>query len=412
MANPSPYVVSYSFSGFQANNPTTPLPAAALDNELANIATAIAQGGAFAETIIRPDGSLQNGVVTFDSLEEGLQLTFDPTNGELVAAAVAGAQASATAAAGSATTATTEAGIATTQAAAAAASAATVNLSLYLAKANNLAGLGSTVTALANLGAADVAGNTATGRWAPHSGYNCEDFNTALTSGWFAGDTSAVNVPVAATAFILEVVAYSALFVMQRGYPFMAATGGVTSSVTPYRRYSYDSGGGALAWTPWEGASSVPVGTTIWVNATAPPPGFIKEDGSLISRATYPALWAFANGSGNIVSEGIWSSGSTGAFSSGDLATTFRIPDSRGEFIRGYDDGRGVDSGRVIGTHQGDVLRDHTHPYSDPIASSNQIGGGSSPAVTGGTPANTGSASIGGVETRPRNNAKLACIKW
>ena len=120
MANPSPYIVSYSFSGFQASNPTTPLPAGALDNELANIATAVAQLGVFAENVIRPDGSLQNNIVTFDSLELGLQFLTDPTNGQLVAAAVAGAQASATAAAGSATTATTEAGIATAQAAAAA----------------------------------------------------------------------------------------------------------------------------------------------------------------------------------------------------------------------------------------------------------------------------------------------------
>jgi hypothetical protein len=63
----------------------------------------------------------------------------------------------------------------------------------------------------------------------------------------------------------------SALFVMQRAYPFMAAIGGATSSVTPFRRYSYDSGGGVLAWTPWESASSVPVGTTIWINDTVAP---------------------------------------------------------------------------------------------------------------------------------------------
>jgi hypothetical protein len=36
MPYPTPYTVSYSFSGFQASNPTTPLPLPALDNELAN----------------------------------------------------------------------------------------------------------------------------------------------------------------------------------------------------------------------------------------------------------------------------------------------------------------------------------------------------------------------------------------
>jgi hypothetical protein len=411
MTNPSPYVVSYSFSGFQASNPTTPLPAPALDNELANIATAIAAVDAFAQNVIRADGALQNNIVTFDSLEVGLQLLTDPTNGQLVAAAVAGAQASATAAAGSATTATTEAGIATTQAAAAAASAATVNLSLFLAKANNLAQLGNNTTALANIGAADIAGNTATGRWAPHTGVNCEDFNTALTSGWFSGDTAAVNVPVAGTAFLLEVISFSALFVSQRAYPFQAATGGVTSSVTPYRRYSYDSGGGVLAFTPWESAGSLPVGSTIWINGTTAPNGFVKENGALLSRATFPALFAYASASGNIVSEATWLAGSTGAFSTGDLATTFRIPDARGEFIRGYDDGRGVDNTRVIGAHQADLLRDHTHGYSIGVIAFTS-GAGSAAGATSNGAATSSGASIGGVETRPRNNAKLACIKW
>jgi hypothetical protein len=46
----------------------------------------------------RSDGALKNNIVTFEILQLGLQLTFDPTNGQLVAAAVLGAQASAAAA--------------------------------------------------------------------------------------------------------------------------------------------------------------------------------------------------------------------------------------------------------------------------------------------------------------------------
>jgi hypothetical protein len=412
MADPSPYVVSYSFGGFQASNPTTPLPAGALDNELANAAAATVALVSAIEDIRRSDGALQNNIVTFDSLEVGLQLLTDPTNGQLVAAAVATTQASATAAAGSATTATTEAGTATTQAAAAAASASSVNLSLFLAKANNLAGLGSTVTALANLGAADVAGSTATGRWAPVTGFNCTDFNAVLQSGWYAGDTPTANTPVAGTAFLLEVTAFSALFVQQKAYPFQAATGGVTSSVTPYRRYGY-SNAGVLAFTPWESTSNVPVGTTIWVNANVAPPGFLKENGALISRATFPALAAFALASANIVSEAAWSAGSTGAFSTGDLATTFRLPDSRGEFFRAFDDSRGVDSGRTMGSHQVADNAPHTHGVSG-----GTLGTASGP-IGAGTGATIGMANATGIiinseggEGRPRNNVKLACIKW
>ncbi|WP_029582378.1 hypothetical protein [Bradyrhizobium sp. URHD0069] len=91
MADPAPYTVSYNFSNFQTSSPTTPLSAVQVDNELAGVATAVAEPGAIKD-VRRSDGALKNGVVTFDSLEPGLQLTVDPTNGQRVAAAVATAQ--------------------------------------------------------------------------------------------------------------------------------------------------------------------------------------------------------------------------------------------------------------------------------------------------------------------------------
>ncbi|NLR73595.1 hypothetical protein HF682_00275 [Leeia sp. IMCC25680] len=36
----------------------------------------------------------------------------------------------------------------------------------------------------------------------------------------------------------------------------------------------------------------------------------------------------------------------------GDGTTTFNLPDLRGEFMRGWDDGRGLDTGRALGTMQ------------------------------------------------------------
>src|SRR3979411_2295579 len=96
MAHPSPYAVSYSFSGFQASSPATPLPAQKVDNELANIALAVASVVAAIKDIRRSDGALNSGIVTFDSFEQGLKLLIDPTNGQLVAAAVATTQANVT----------------------------------------------------------------------------------------------------------------------------------------------------------------------------------------------------------------------------------------------------------------------------------------------------------------------------
>lgn len=71
----------------------------------------------------------------------------------------------------------------------------------------------------------------------------------------------------------------------------------------------------------------VPVGVIMtWPTAT-PPAGWIKCNGAAFSATAYPEL--------------------------AKVYTNLKVPDLRGEFIRGFDDGRGVDSGRVIATGQG-----------------------------------------------------------
>lgn len=94
------------------------------------------------------------------------------------------------------------------------------------------------------------------------------------------------------------------------------------------------------------------------------PVGYLKANGALLSRTAYPALWAYAQASGNIaVSDGAWQKGQ---FSPGDGATTFRIPDARGYVRRAWDDGAGVDSGRVLGSVQADQMPSHSHGVNDP----------------------------------------------
>lgn len=79
--------------------------------------------------------------------------------------------------------------------------------------------------------------------------------------------------------------------------------------------------------------------------------GHVKANGALLSRATYPDLWAYALASGNLVAnDGAWAPG--GQYSPGDGSTTFRVPDLRSEFPRFADDGRGIDIGRAVGTWQ------------------------------------------------------------
>lgn len=81
MADPVPYSVSYSFSGWQALNPDLPLPAAQVDLQFAAIETATKDLATAVTSIRRADGGLQNGVVTYDGLNADLKAllqTADP----------------------------------------------------------------------------------------------------------------------------------------------------------------------------------------------------------------------------------------------------------------------------------------------------------------------------------------------
>lgn len=150
-----------------------------------------------------------------------------------------------------------------------------------------------------------------------------------------------------------------------------------------------------------------PVGTVIWMAANTAPTGYLKCNGAAVSRTTYADLFSRI--------------GTT--FGTGDGSSTFNLPDLRGEFVRGWTDGRNVDSGRVFGSAQADEFKLHGHPYRiDPTSGQAsgpnggfqmRVSGQTMPAYTG-APSNTNGQQIGGSggdETRPRNVALLACIK-
>jgi phage-related tail fiber protein len=146
-------------------------------------------------------------------------------------------------------------------------------------------------------------------------------------------------------------------------------------------------------------ASALPVGSMVGLPVNKVPPGFLELDGSVRSIAIYPDLAAFLGTSFNQGNEG---------------AGNFRLPESRGEFLRGWDHGRGVDVGRVLGSGQLGQLEEHEHAAR---AGFGITGAGSAAlvAVTNtsvGTPMLAGAVSkYGGSETRPRNLAVMWCIK-
>jgi len=146
---------------------------------------------------------------------------------------------------------------------------------------------------------------------------------------------------------------------------------------------------GALGNVP----DATAAGTVVpWGGSTAPT-GWLECDGSAVSRTTYADLFTAI--------------GTT--YGVGDGSTTFNLPDLRGEFIRGWDNGKGTDSGRTLGSFQTDELKSHSH-YISGFGNGSDLNGG--PFADGGArPASYSSTSTGGTETRPRNIAMMYCIK-
>ena len=162
--------------------------------------------------------------------------------------------------------------------------------------------------------------------------------------------------------------------------------------------------------------SAVPVSTIIALADDVVPTGFLECNGATISRSTYSALFSKI--------------GTT--YGAGDGSTTFKIPDLRGEFIRGWDHSRGIDTSRTLGSSQAGAYESHTHTGSTNSTGAHTHGmlGGNSYTGTNsaGTSANTNYTintnsagahshtvtigASGSTETRPRNIALMYCIKY
>ncbi|ELX1508900.1 tail fiber protein [Escherichia coli] len=81
--------------------------------------------------------------------------------------------------------------------------------------------------------------------------------------------------------------------------------------------------------------SALPVGVPVpWPSAT-PPTGWLKCNGAAFSAEEYPEL--------------------------AKAYPTNKLPDLRGEFIRGWDDGRGIDEWRILLSCQSFAFQDHAH---------------------------------------------------
>lgn len=134
-------------------------------------------------------------------------------------------------------------------------------------------------------------------------------------------------------------------------------------------------------------------------------------DGSAVSEVTYADLFAaIAN---------VWDTG-------GEPASTFRVPELRGEFLRGWDNGRGVDPARAFAAAQLDQMQGHWHDIY--AANFSVVGGGGGANIIQGAGNNTlqtgqdvvrlaiadgvnGTPRIG-LETRPINQTVRFLIRY
>lgn len=154
----------------------------------------------------------------------------------------------------------------------------------------------------------------------------------------------------------------------------------------------------------------IPTGMIAPFAMSTAPTGWLECDGSAVSRTTYSDLFTALG-----TTHGV-----------GDGSTTFNVPDLRGEFIRGWDNGKGTDSGRTFASSQTDALQNITGTIYGSVVGSH--GGQATGAFTSQSANSTYRDSLetsGGsqfvfdasnvartsTETRPRNIAMMYCVK-
>jgi len=147
-----------------------------------------------------------------------------------------------------------------------------------------------------------------------------------------------------------------------------------------------------------KGGGLFPTGGIMMFSVSGVPTGWLECDGRDLSINDYSVLYEVIGQNYKTITL--------------DTNSRFQIPDMRGLFVRGWDNLKGIDTGRSLGTIQEDLLKDHTHSidlvrgYLQSNANTNTpegvYGNGSTGNVAGG---------LGGSETRPKNIALVYCIK-
>ena len=136
-----------------------------------------------------------------------------------------------------------------------------------------------------------------------------------------------------------------------------------------------------------------PAGTIIYSARSTAPTGYLHANGAAISRTTFATLFAAI--------------GTT--YGAGNGSTTFNVPDLRGEFLRGLDSGKGIDSGRTLGSVQNGQNASHSHSVSGTTSTASLTGSfrpGNHQAANLATGVFSDGGNVGGLEGHDANNGR------
>ena len=186
------------------------------------------------------------------------------------------------------------------------------------------------------------------------------------------------------------------------------ATGDIRFNTTLTQFEGYNGS----AWG--EIANGVPAGSVFSFATSTVPSGYLECNGAAVSRSTYASLFSSISTTWGV----------------GDGSSTFNLPDLRGQFVRGWDNSAGVDSGRSFASSQSDQNKAHNHSVTDPGHNhtignwGGSFGGGSGVTVFRSDQSGTNSSIIvdattgisiqndGGTEVRVKNYALMYVIKF
>jgi len=220
----------------------------------------------------------------------------------------------------------------------------------------------------ANLGLLPRAGGTMTGQLLGDDGSGAGSpaysFDSDTDTGMFRSGANTIGFATAGTARVsisnagLDMTnALPIRFQDSSGSPFVSlkSPSSLSGNVDLTLPSSIVSGGfmqtdgsGNLSF---QVVAGVPSGAVFCIAVASVPSGYLECNGAAVSRTTYAALFAVIGTQ----------------YGAGNGSSTFNIPDLRGEFIRGFDNGKGTDSGRSIASSQSDQNKQHNHSASGSV---------------------------------------------